>query len=128
MKISCSWFSAVVASVACALSAGAGIAQSDVEQRAPELKIYDLGEINLDRYEVVGRPWVDSWWDAAFSLPTFPSQEQAIAALRTEAARRGANGLTNVMCLDQGPSQGSSKMEQAILCYGIAIRVRPGQG
>jgi uncharacterized protein YbjQ (UPF0145 family) len=60
-------------------------------------------------------------------LPTFPSQEQAIAALQTEAASRGANGLVNVICLDQGHWEGSSNNEPAFLCYGSAIRVRPSQ-
>ena len=61
---------------------------SDVLQGAPRLKIDALGEINVSRYDVVGRPWVDSWRSAFFWVPTFPSQEQAIAALQTEAARR----------------------------------------
>src|SRR5437899_1226881 len=89
MKIRSARVFALVGGTVCVLSVGAGIAQSDVEQRARELKIYASGEINMSRYEVVGRPWVDSW-RSAFWLPTFPSQEQAIAALQTEAARRGA--------------------------------------
>jgi hypothetical protein len=101
MNIRGSRLSALVAGAAYALCAGAGIAQSDVERRAADLKIYAPGEISIGRYEVVGRPWVDSW-RSAFWLPTFPSQEQAIAALQTEAARRGADGLLNVNCLDQG--------------------------
>ena len=113
----------LVGGAVCVFSAGTVIAQSNVEQRAPELKIYTMGEINASRYEVVGRPWVDSW-RSAFWLPTFPSQEQAIAALQTEAARRGADGLLNVICLDQGHWKGSSNTEPAFLCYGIAIRVR----
>jgi hypothetical protein len=127
MKMRGSRLSALVGGAVCVLCADASIAQTDVEQRARELKIYALGEINMSRYEVVGRPWVDSW-RSAFWLPTFPSQEQAIAALQTEAASRGADGLLNVICLDQGHSQWSSNKEPAFLCYGIAIRVRPSQG
>lgn len=127
MKLRSTRLAALVAGSACVLCAGAGIAQGDVEQRASELKIYALGEISMSRYEVVGRPWVDSW-RSAFWVPTFPSQEQAIAALQTEAARRGADGLLNVNCLDQGRWSWSSKTEPAFLCYGIAIRVRPSQG
>jgi len=127
MNICSSRLSALVAGAACVLCAGAGIAQSDVEQRAADLKIYALGEISSSRYEVVGRPWVDSW-RSAFWVPTFASQEQAIAALQTEAARRGADGLLNVNCLDQGRWSWSSNTESAFLCYGIAIRVRPSQG
>ena len=127
MNICSSRLSALVAGAAYVLCAGAGIAQSDVEQRAANLKIYALGEISSSRYEVVGRPWVDSW-RSAFWVPTFPSQEQAIVALQTEAARRGADGLLNVNCLDQGRWNWSSNTEPAFLCYGIAIRVRPSPG
>ena len=127
MKIRSSRLSALVAGAIFVLGTGAGIAQGDVEQRTPELKIYTFGEIDMSRYEVVGRPWVDSW-RSAFWVPTFPSEEQAVAALQTEAARRGADGLLNVSCLDQGRWKWSSNTEPAFLCYGIAIRVRPSQG
>jgi hypothetical protein len=127
MKLRSSRLAALVAGSACVLCTGAGSAQSDVEQRASQLKIYALGEISMSRYEVVGRPWVDSW-RSAFWVPTFASQEQAIAALQTEAARRGADGLLNVNCLDQGRWNWSSKAEPAFLCYGIAVRMRPSQG
>jgi len=127
MKIRSSRLSALVAGAVYALCTGAGIAQGDVEQRAPQLTIYAFGEINMSRYEIVGRPWVDSW-RSAFWVPTFPSEEQAVAALQTEAARRGADGLLNVSCLDQGRWKWSSNTEPAFLCYGIAIRVRPSQG
>jgi hypothetical protein len=127
MKLRSSRLVALAAASACALCTGAGIAQGVAEQRASELRIYALGEISTSRYEVVGRPWADSW-RSAFRVPTFPSQEQAIAALQTEAASRGANGLLNVNCLDQGSWSWSSKAEPAFLCYGIAIRTQPGQG
>lgn len=124
MKIRSPRFSALVAASMYMLGAGIGIAQDDVDQRASQLKIYTFGEINMNGYEIVGRPWVDSW-RSAYSAPTFPSQEQAIAALRTEAARRGADGLLNVSCLDQGRWKWFSNTEPAFLCYGIAIRARP---
>ena len=127
MKIRRSRLAALVAGSVCALCAGIGIAQGDVELRASRLKLYTLGEIAADRYEVVGRPWGDSW-RSAFWVPTFPNEEQAIAALQIEAARRGADGLLNVTCLDQGRWKWSSNTEPAFVCYGIAIRVRPGQG
>src|SRR5512139_1053523 len=101
MKLRSSRLSAIVAGSVCVLCAGAGIAQGDAEQRAAQLRIYTLSEIDASRYEVVGRPWVDSW-RSAFWAPTFPSQEQGIAALQAEAVRRGADGLLNVGCLDQG--------------------------
>ena len=127
MKIRSSRLSALAAGAACVLCAGAGIAQGGAEQRASPVRIYDLGELHMSRYEVVGRPWTDSW-RSAFWLPTFPTREQAVAALQDEAARRGADGLFNVNCLDQGRWMWSSGTEPAYLCYGTAIRLRPGQG
>ena len=127
MKIRSRRLSALVAASMYMLCAGIGIAQGDGEQRASELKIYTFGEINMNGYEVVGRPWVDSW-RSAFWLPTFPSAEQAIEALKTEAASRGADGLVHVFCLDQGHWEWSSNKEPAYLCYGTAIRVQPNQG
>jgi len=116
-------FSALVAVAVYLLSAGASIAQSDVEKRAPEVKINKSGDPNTSQYEVVSRPWVDSW-RSAFWVPNYPSEEQAIAALQAEAARRGADALMNVICLNQG----RPNTEPAFLCYGIGIRLGPSNG
>jgi hypothetical protein len=118
---------AIIAGSAWMLCAGAGIAQSDVEQRAAQVKVYAFGETNTRAYEIVGRPWVDSW-RSAFWVPSFPTRELAVAALQTEAARRGADGLLNVNCRDQAPWKWSSNTEPAFICYGIAIRFRTAQG
>jgi hypothetical protein len=119
--------SSAIVGMACALVAGAAVGQGDAGERAAQLKTYNFGELGMDRYEIVGRPWVDSW-RAAFWMPTFPTQEQALAALRTEAASRGADGLVNVSCRDQGPWAMWSTTEPAFLCFGLAIRVRPSSG
>jgi len=116
---------AIIGSSLCVLCTGATLAQT-AEPRAPELKVYTFSEITPGRYEVVSRQWGDAW-RSAFWSPTFPTREQAVAALHTEAAGRGADALVNVYCLDQGRDRKwSSNTEPAILCYGIAVRVRPG--
>jgi hypothetical protein len=102
---------------------GAAHAQT-AEPRSPELRQYKFGELDAGRYEVVSRQWGDTW-RSAFSSPTFPTREQAVAALNSEAAARGADALLNVYCLDQGHWQLSSSTEPAILCYAVAIRVKP---
>jgi hypothetical protein len=117
-------FCAVIGSSFLFISAGGALAQT-AEPRVPELRQYTVGEITPVRYEVVSRQWGDSW-RSAFSSPTFPTREQAVAALNNEAVARGADALLNVYCLDQGRWTWSSNTEPAILCYGIAIRVRPG--
>jgi uncharacterized protein YbjQ (UPF0145 family) len=103
--------------------AGAAHAQTSAP-RGPDLRQYTFSELNQGRYEVVTRQWGDNW-RSAFSSPTFPTREQAVAALNSEAAARGADALLNVTCLDQGHWKLSSNAEPAILCYAIAIRIKP---
>ena len=46
---------------------------------------------------------------------------RAVAALKAEAAKRGANALTNLACLvDDAPFPGTKPH----FCYALAIRVR----
>ena len=118
---------ALFAGISSVLLAVASNAQSGGEQRAVNLRIYGPGELSVRQYEVVGRPWIDSW-RTAFWLPTFPSADEAIEALKTEAASRGAEGLVNVFCLDEGHWAWSTDKGPAYLCYGTAIRVRPSRG
>jgi hypothetical protein len=124
MNTSSSRLCTVIGSSLLVLCAGGTLAQT-AEQRPRELRQYTVGEITPVRYEVVGRQWGDSW-RSAFSSPTFPTREQAVAALNNEAVALGADALLNVYCLDQGRWKWSSNTEPAILCYAIAIRLRPG--
>lgn len=117
-----------LAAVAAGVLAGCASTPSpDVERRAAEVNVYRMNELTDKRYEVVRYIWVDSW-RTAFRVPTYPSETDAVAALRTEAARVGADGLINVVCLDQSRSRGASSAEPAVLCYGNAIRFRRGEG
>lgn len=97
----------------CVLSPGALAAPEDV-------RIYEPGTLTADRYQIVGRLWVDSW-RSAFQVPTHAARAEAVAALKAEAAQRGANALTNVSCLmDDAPLPGS----RSHFCYALAIRAR----
>jgi hypothetical protein len=127
MKLRSSRFSAFFAVSACVLSGCAGVPQTGVQGRATEVKIYESNKLAAGQYEVVSRLWVDSW-RSAFWLPTFPSEAEGIASLQTEAGRVGADGLINVICIDQGPSKWSSNPVPRILCYGNAIRLRRNEG
>jgi hypothetical protein len=110
-----------------ALSGCAIAPASNVERPAADVKVYTPGELSTNQYEVVSRIWVDSW-RTAFRLPTYPSEDEAIASLRVEAARLGADGLVNVACSKQAVSMWSRSAEPAFLCYGNAIRVRRTAG
>ncbi len=102
------------------------------------MKVYELGQIAVNRYDVVSHIWADSWRSAT-GMPLHPNEGQGVASLRAEAARLGADGLVNVVCLDQGrpnwwssPAQGRpnwwSSPAPAYLCYGIAVRVKASAG
>ncbi len=86
-------------------------------------KIYTTNQLVRNQYEVVRYLPVDSW-RTAFPLPTTSSEAEGIASLQAEAARSGANGLVNVVCIDQGHFMWSWSREPAFLCYGEAIRTR----
>ena len=123
MKLGSSRFSMLVAVAVCVLSGCASAPRSGVERQAAEVKVYEPEQLAQGQYELVRYLWVDSW-RTAFWLPTASSEAKGIASLQAEAARRGANGLINVSCRDQGHFIWSRSREPAILCYGNAIRVR----
>ena len=88
--------------------------------KTEDVKIYSPAELKQSEYERIAWLWVDSW-RTAFSVPTYSSRDDGIAALRDKAAALDANGLTNVDCYgDRGLFGGS----EAFTCYGKAIRVR----
>ena len=127
MKIRGSLSSALFASAACVLAGCATTAQGDAEKRAAEVKVYQARELANDQYQVVSHIWVASW-RTAFWTPTYSSEEEALASLRTEAARLGADGLVNVACFDAGGSTWFRSDKPTLHCYGNAVRVRRGEG
>jgi hypothetical protein len=90
------------------------------ERAAP--RIYKVGEITLDRYTVIERIWVGSWRSfSIFDVPKRADEEGAVAALRAEAARVGADGIVNLHCLnDPGGFPGTA----GYFCYANAITLK----
>ena len=122
MKLLRSRFSALIMAV-CLLSGCASAPNSGVEWQTAQVKVYGPNQPVLGQYEGVRYLWVDSW-RTPFWLPSASSEVEGIASLQAEAARLGANGLINVICLDQGHFMWFPSREPSILCYGHAIRVR----
>lgn len=127
MKRIGSKFSAVVILAGCALSGCSSVPPTDADGAAGEIKVYESSRLATSQYEVVRRLWMDSW-RSNFLLPTYRSEADAIGAMKTEARRAGADGLINVVCIDQGRSTWFSSQEPGILCYGNAIRLRKSEG
>lgn len=85
-----------------------------------EIRIYEPGTLTRDHYDIVTRLWVESW-GSAIHIRGHSDQTAAIAELKAEAARVGANALTNVACLvDNSPLWGSGPH----FCYALAIKVK----
>ena len=127
MKLRSSRLSALVAVTGCVLGGCASVPQQGVATAATDVKVYEPSQLAASQYEVVRHIWVDSW-RSAFWVPAYSSEAEGIAALRTEAASLGADGLIDVVCLDQGSSRWSSSAGPAVLCYGNAIHVRDNAG
>ena len=88
------------------------------------VKVYEAAQLAQNRYSVVKRLPLESG-RANFSLPTYLTRDDGIAALKADAARLGANGLMGVACYDQGQFAlfGGNK-EPRLICYARAIQVR----
>lgn len=84
-----------------------------------EIRVVEPGTLSTERYEIMTRLWVDSW-RSAFQVPTHSDQAAAIAELKAEAARRGADAITNLACLvDRDPIFSGPHF-----CYALGIRVK----
>jgi hypothetical protein len=85
---------------------------------ASQVQVYRSMQLTPTRYTVVKRIWIDDW-RSNFTYPTFDREQAGIDAMKREAAKIGANGIMNVICLD--PSSGKSV--GGLLCYGDAVKV-----
>src|SRR5215475_12363935 len=112
---------ALIVSIVLAFAGCASAPQAEIDSRAAELKVYKPPELTGTSYESVGHVWVESW-RTAFWAPTYPTEDEAVRALRAEAVRFGANGIVNVVCLDQNVPKKPASAEPAILCYANALR------
>ena len=82
------------------------------------MRIFDTGELTLDRYTVVERLWTGTW-RASFWVPTYDDPSSAIAALTSKAADLGADGVVNLHCVNDSGGFGSG-----YYCYGLAIKLK----
>ena len=83
-------------------------------------RIYQVGEITFDRYTVLERIWVDSWW-ASFDVPVRADEAAAIEALKQEASRHGADGIVNLHCLNDSRALFG---RAGHFCYANAIKLK----
>ena len=107
---------------AAALTLACGCASAPQAGAPPaNVAVYPANPYVGKPYDVLGPVWAGSW-RTAFRLPTYPTRDEAVAALQTEAANLNADALISVSCLDQGRSTWFKSDEPGFLCYGVAIR------
>ena len=80
------------------------------------VRIYDAGELTLDRYTVIKRIWAGTW-RASFWVPSHGEPAAAIDALTAQAADAGADGVVNLHCLSDTAWDGH------YFCHGLAIKL-----
>jgi hypothetical protein len=85
---------------------------------ASQVQIYRSMQLTPTRYTTVKRIWIDDW-RSNFTYPSFDNEHAGIDAMKREAAKVGANGIMNVICLDPSSGKGKSRL----LCYGDAVKV-----
>ena len=86
---------------------------------ADHIKVYEPGTIAPDGYRVVKRLWTETW-RSAFALPSFPDVAAAIEAMKQEAAKIGADAVTNVICL---PDSTRRPRAEGVYCHGLLIKM-----
>lgn len=113
MRIS---FGCLVAAGVLCLAAAQAPAQETAG--APAVRVYDAGELTLDRYSVIERLWTGSW-RASFWIPGHDDPASAITALTSQAAGLGADGVTHLHCVNDSRGWGAG-----YYCYGLAIKLK----
>lgn len=81
---------------------------------AAPVRVYDPGELSLDGYTVIQRLWTGTWW-SAFWISSYDEVADAVESLTSKAASLGADGVTNLECVDNSGSR---------LCYALAIKLK----
>jgi len=112
-------FSALFVIGVCALSISHACAEGTVAPLQP--RIFLPGELTPSRYTIVQRLWVGPW-RSAISIPTREDGAAAIGDLLAEARKLGADGIINLICLNDRRKSSSGK--NAFFCYGDAVKLK----
>ncbi len=107
------------AAVALLLAAGAPAVAAPTKV-ADNIEVYEPGTLRPAAYTVVKRLWTGTW-RSAFFLPSFPDAAAAVAAMKQEAARIGADAVTNVICL---PDNTLRRNATSVYCHGQLIKMK----
>jgi hypothetical protein len=82
--------------------------------------VYDATQLALGSYVVVERVGL-AGWRSAFSVPAYPTENEARSAVLARAAQAGAEGVTNLVCMSQ--TDGLFRAA-GYYCYASAIKLK----
>jgi len=82
--------------------------------------VIEPGELTLLSYTVVQRLWAGTW-RSAFWTTTHDNSDAAIAMLTREAAKLGADAVTDLACFRD---RGAWFSPEGYFCSGLAIKLR----
>ena len=97
-----------------------GVTQASAQQTPPAVPVYDATQLALGRYTVLKRIPVGDW-RTAFWVGGHDDIAAAQNAVLGEAARLGADGVINLVCLDQTDRLWSPA---GYYCYANAISLK----
>jgi len=80
-----------------ALSGCAGTQQTAGPVEPEQVSVYQSATAAPKGFQPVKRYWADSWI-SAFRIPTYDSQQEALASFRSRAGALGARGIIDLGC------------------------------
>jgi hypothetical protein len=105
----------VAALPACA--SRAPVAPRSTPATAEQVTIHESVVSAPVRYQVIKRLWVESWL-SAFTVPSYGTREEGMAAFRQHAVNLGGNGVINFGCYRKPGIFSSARLA----CNGTIVR------
>jgi hypothetical protein len=84
------------------------------------VRVVDKAVLPQGTFVLVHRIYIENWHVQVY-MPWYDTREQALDALRTEAAARGADAVTNVSCI---PVAEWTRVPK-VFCHGDAVKLTP---
>jgi hypothetical protein len=98
----------------------AGCATTSRTVPVEEVRVVDKAVLPQGSFVLVHRIWIENWHVQMY-MPWFDTREQAVDALREQAASRGADAVTNVACI---PVPAWTRVPK-VFCHGDAVKLTP---
>lgn len=89
--------------------------------QAPDaVQVVDKAVLPQGTFVLVHRIWIENWHIQNY-MPWHATREEAVDALRVQAAQRGADALTNVACIPVNAFWNAPR----VFCHGDAVKLTP---